>query len=127
VEASDEVALVCTPDVAALRDLVRRIEHLSLITGFTNKLRVVINRSTSDDAVSSADIEASLRFPISVSVPNNYADLMRAINAGEPVPPQHRGGFSQAIAQWANRLVSNQALTTSSAAAEPKRRFLFGF
>ena len=33
VAASDEVALVCTPDVAALRDLVRRIEHLSVVTG----------------------------------------------------------------------------------------------
>jgi len=127
MEACDEVALVCTPDVAALRDLVRRIEHLSAVTGFTTKLRVVINRSTSDDAVSSADIEAAVRFPISVAVPNNYADLMRAINAGEPVSPQHRGGFTQAITQWANRLTSNQPLRTTSAAPEPKRRFLFGF
>jgi pilus assembly protein CpaE len=127
MEACDEVALVCTPDVAALRDLVRRIEHLSAVTGFTTKLRVVINRSTSDDAVSSSDIEAAVRFPISVAVPNNYADLMRAINAGEPVSPQHRGGFTQAIAQWSNRLASNHPSKTTSTVAEPKRRFLFGF
>jgi len=127
MDASDEVAMVCTPDVAALRDLVRRIEHLSAVTGFTNKLRVVINRSTSDDAVSAADIEAAVRFPISVSVPNNYADLMRAINAGEPVPPQNRGAFSQAIGQWANRLTANQVAKGNMAIAEPKRRFLFGF
>lgn len=127
LEASDEVALVCTPDVAALRDLVRRIEHLSLVTGFTTKLRVVINRSTSDDAVSSADIEAAMRFPISVAVPNNYADLMRAINAGEPVSPQQRGGFTQAFAQWAGRLTSSQPIQAVAVAGEPKRRFLFGF
>jgi pilus assembly protein CpaE len=127
MDASDEIALVCTPDVAALRDLARRIEHLGLVSGFTRKLRVVINRSTSDDAVSAADIAATVRFPISVSVPNNYSALIRALNAGEPVPPQTRGPFTQAIAQWANRITADQAITTTSAAAEPKRRFLFGF
>ncbi len=127
LEASDEVAMVCTPDVASLRDLVRRIEHLSAVSGFTTKLRVIVNRSTSDDAVSAADIEAAVRFPISVSVPNNYADLMRAINAGEPISPQNRGGFSQAVGQWASRLTSNLAGKGSVAIVEPKRRFLFGF
>jgi len=129
--ASDEVSLVSTPDVAALRDLVRRIEHLSLITGFTTKLRVVINRSTSDDAVSTDDIQTAVRFPVSVAVPNNYADLMRAINAGEPIAPQRRGGFTQAVAQWANRLAADpsaQSLQPSKAASpEPKRLFRFGF
>jgi pilus assembly protein CpaE len=124
--ASDEVALVSTPDVVALRDLVRRIEHLSAASGFTNKLRVVINRSTSDDAVSAADIETAVRFPIAVAVPNNYADLMRAVNAGEPVSPQQRGAFTQAIAQWANRLVANQSPSPPEV-VEPKRRFLFVF
>ena len=127
MEASDEVALVCTPDVAAVRDLVRRIEHLSAVAGFNHKLRVVINRSTSDDAVSSEDIQAAAHFPISAAVPNSYSELMRAINAGEPIGPQQRGGFTQAIAQWANRLTANQPLDTTSVAAPPKRRFSFGF
>ena len=105
--ASDEVTLVCTPDVAALRDLARHIEHLSLINGFTGKLRVVINRSTSDDAVTSEQIETAVRFPVSLAIPNNYSDLVKAINAGEPISPQQRGGFSQSVAKWADRLVSS--------------------
>jgi len=125
---SDEVALICTPDVAALRDLVRRIDHLSVSTGFTTKLRVVINRSNSDDAVSSHDIEASTRFPVAVSIPNNCADLMRALNTGEPISPQQGGGFTRAVAQWASRLVAGPSPQISKAhVAEPKRRFLFGF
>ena len=127
MEASDEVALVCTPDVASVRDLVRRIDHLSAVAGFSNKLRVIINRSTSDDAVTAADIQEAVHFPISVAVPNNYSDLMRAINAGEPIAPQQRGGFTQAIAQWADRLASDQPLKTTAIGAAPKRRFLFGF
>jgi pilus assembly protein CpaE len=126
IAASDEVALVCTPDVVGLRDLVRRIEHLSLVTAFTTKLRVVINRSTSDDAVSVSDIEASVRYPITVAIPNNYADLTRAVNSGEPISPQKRGAFTQAISQWASRLVGHQ-LPSRAPEPEMKKRFLFGF
>lgn len=123
--ASDEVALVCTPDVAALRDLVRRTEHLNLVNGFSEKLKIVINRSTSDDAVKAEDIVSAVRFPIAVSVPNHYLGLQKALNEGEPVPLQQKGGFSQAIAQWADRLVF--VPSTTMTAAKPKRKFLFGF
>ncbi|MES2391909.1 MAG: AAA family ATPase [Acidobacteriota bacterium] len=126
MNASDEVALVSTPDVAALRDLVRRIEHLSLIDGFTTKLRVIINRSTSDDAVSAQDIENAIRFPIHVAVPNNYADLMRAINAGEPVSHQQRGAFTNAFDKWATSLVNDGSAGFTSA-EPPKKKSFFGF
>jgi pilus assembly protein CpaE len=123
--ASDEVALVCTPDVAALRDLVRRVEHLNSVNGFSDKLRIVINRSTSDDAVSTKDIVAAVKFPIATSVPNNYAGLLRALNEGEPVSPQQRGAFTQALAQWADRLTKEDGATMT--AAKTKKKFLFGF
>jgi pilus assembly protein CpaE len=126
IAASDEVALVCTPDVVALRDLVRRIEHLSPMTAFTTKLRVVVNRSTSDDAVSVSDIEASVRYPVAVAVPNNYSELMTAVNSGEPISPQKRGAFTQAISQWANRLASHEQPVRGSA-PETKKRSLFAF
>ena len=107
--ASDEVALVTTPDVASLRDLARHIEHLSLLPDFASKLRVIVNRSTSDNAVTAEQIEAAVRFPVSITVPNNYMDLYRAINAGEPISVQHRGAFIQAIAAWASRLTHDSA------------------
>jgi pilus assembly protein CpaE len=121
--ASDEVSMICTPDVASLRDLARHIENLSLTNGSISKVRVIINRGTSDDAVSPEQIEQAVRFPVSFSIPNNYADLMRAVNSGEPVSPQQRGGFTQAIANWAKALAAGPADTTK--ASEPKRLFNF--
>jgi pilus assembly protein CpaE len=102
---SDEVALVATPDVAALRDLVRRIDHLSSVSGFADKLKVVINRSTSSEAVSTEDISATTHFPVHISIPNNYTGLLAALNAGEPMPSTPKCAFSQAMAQWAGKLV----------------------
>jgi pilus assembly protein CpaE len=123
-EASDEVIVVCTPDVAALRDLVRRVEHLRVLPGILEKLKVVINRSTSEDAVGTREIEAAIKFPVSSSVPNNYAGLQRAINEGEPIAPQQRGPFPQAILQWCERLAADRA--SAMTAAKPKKKSIFG-
>lgn len=120
--SSDEVSLITTPDVASLRDLARHIEHLSLLPDFASKLRVVVNRSTSDNAVTGEQIESAVRFPVSVTVPNNYMDLYRAINAGEPVSVQHRGPFMQAIARWASRLANDNSMMQN---APVKRRLAF--
>lgn len=109
VESSDEIYLITTPDIAALRDLSRHVEHFVLKDAASGKLRIVLNRSSSNDAVSSEQVESAIRFPISVTIPCNYGELARAINAGEPLTPQRRSEFTTQIAKWSNRLVHAQA------------------
>ncbi len=123
VDGSDEVYLVSTPDVAALRDLSRHVENFGLNEAAAGKLRIAINRSTSNDAVSVEQVESTVRFPVSVTIPNNYAELVRAINAGEPLPPHWRSEFTTQIAKWTNRIVQSHAIANTEA---PKRsRFAF--
>jgi pilus assembly protein CpaE len=121
IGACEEMSLVCTPDVASLRDMTRHIEHLSLTDGFASKLRVIVNRASSEAAVTADQIEAAVRFPVSEEIPNNYAELVKSINAGEPIGPQTRGGFTQAIGRWANRLASMTEFAQPEAPA--KKRF----
>jgi pilus assembly protein CpaE len=123
VDQSDEIYIVSTPDVAALRDLARLVENLSLSESATSKLRVVVNRSTATDSVTSDQIEKAVRFPISIAIPNNYFELQRAINDGEPIPPQRRSEFNQALAQWASRIVYGM----SSPKPPAGKRRLFAF
>jgi pilus assembly protein CpaE len=122
IHLSDEVALVATPDVAALRDLTRYVDHLSLSKIAASKLRIVINRASSDDAISPEQIEKAVRFPIYISIPNNYAELLRAINAGEPVNSQRRSEFTTQIGKWAKRLA---LAGENSEPVAPKRKFAF--
>jgi len=123
IEQSDEVFIVSTPDVAALRDLARLVENLSLSDSSTNKLRLVVNRSTATDSVTPEQIEKTVRFPISVAVPNNYFELLRAINDGEPISPQRRSEFNQALSRWANQIVNG--INASEPAAAKKGLFSF--
>lgn len=114
IQYSDSVYLVSTPDIAALRDLSRYIEHMGLTETSPDKLHVAINRSSSQDAIGQEQIEKAVKFSVSVSIPNNYAELLKAVNAGEPVWPQRRSEFTTRIARWAGQLAgansSNSAL-----------------
>jgi pilus assembly protein CpaE len=109
IDQSDEVYIISTPDVASLRDLARMVETISLSESATSKLRLVVNRSTATDSVTPEQIEKAVRFPISIAVPNNYFELLRAINDGEPIPPQRRSEFNQALSRWANQIVNGNS------------------
>ena len=124
VDQADEVYIVSTPDVAALRDLARLVESLSLNESAVSKLRVVVNRSTATDSITPEQIEKVVRFPISVAVPNNYFELVRAINDGEPIAPQRRSEFNQALAKWANHLAGGMLVPANGAAKKGLLSFL---
>ncbi len=123
IDSADDVYLVTTPDVAALRDLSRHVENFGLDARTAPKLRIVLNRSSSNDAVSAEQVESAIRFPVTVTIPNSYAELIRAINAGEPLAPQRRSEFTAKISKWANAVVHAQS---SPETETPKRnRFMF--
>jgi pilus assembly protein CpaE len=123
IDQSDEVYIVSTPDVAALRDLARMVENLSLTETAISKLHVVVNRSTATDSITSDQIEKAVRFPITIAVPNNYFELQHAINEGEPIPPQRRSEFNQALARWASRIVNG----VGPSKIAPAKKKLFAF
>lgn len=123
VGQSDEIYIVSTPDVAALRDLARLVESLSVSNSATSKLRVVVNRSTATDSVTAQEIEKAVRFPITLSVPNNYFELLRAINDGEPIPPHRRSEFNAALARWSNQVV--YGVSGQKIVAEKRKLFSF--
>ncbi|HEV2644728.1 MAG TPA: AAA family ATPase [Acidobacteriaceae bacterium] len=124
IDQADEVYIVSTPDVASLRDLARMVENLSLTESAISKLNVVVNRSTSADSITPEEVEKAVRFPVTISIPNNYSELQHAINEGEPVSPQKRSEFNQAMARWAERVV--HGVGGKVASAKKKRFALFG-
>ncbi len=122
ITSCDEVDLVCTPDVASLRDMARRIEYLSLTDGFASKLRVILNRVGIEPSVPKADIERATHFPVSVEVPNAPSELMTTINAGEPIPVTSKGKFTQAISKWAKTVAAESASTSMHTPAKKRSR-----
>jgi pilus assembly protein CpaE len=70
----------------------------------TEKLQIVINRYSSRDAVTIEQIEKAVRLPIAIKVANNYGELVRSINIGEPLSSNRKSDFSLQMTEWATAL-----------------------
>ena len=114
ISASSRVYLVATPDITAIRDLSRHVDDLTR-TGDVSNIQVVINRYSSQFAVSLDDIERAIRMPITFNIPNNYVELVRSANLGVPVSGDGKSGFTLEITKWADSLIGS-AIEESTAA-----------
>jgi pilus assembly protein CpaE len=123
IDCCDELYLIATPDVPALRDLSRYIDRLLQCSMSPAKLRVVINRFSSQGAVSLEQIENAIRQPIAITMPNYSAALIRAMNTGTPVVHDQKSEFAIQMKKWAGSLVPSSEVVQD----QPKRKFsLFG-
>lgn len=119
LDASDQIYLVATPEIGAIRDLSRYVDNLTRIEATTEKMHVVINRFSSRYAVKVEQIEKAIRLPIAIRLPNSYTDLVRSVNLGEPIAPSRKSEFSLQFIKWAASLAGNG--TVRGAAGEDER------
>lgn len=124
LEASNQVYLVATPEIGAIRDLSRYVDNLTRIEATTEKMHVVINRFSSRYAVKVEQIEKAIRLPIAIRLPNSYTELVRSVNLGEPIAPSRKSEFSMQFIKWAATLVGP---TPSKAIPETKNKSMFAF
>ena len=128
IDVSSSVYVVATPEIGAIRDLARYVDHLSQIEGATAKMQVVVNRVSSRYAVNVEHIEKAIRVPVAIQLPNSYAALVRSANLGEPISLKGKSEFTTQFMKWANTVVgstANEAETTT--AAKPKSKMLAMF
>ncbi|PZS32333.1 MAG: MinD/ParA family protein [Pseudonocardiales bacterium] len=83
-DASDVLALIATLDVPALKNLKLTLETLDLLNYPREKWRVLLNRADSKVGLSLADVENTLRVPISAQIPSSR-DVPASVNRGVPL------------------------------------------
>lgn len=121
IDVSTSVYLVATPEIGAIRDLARYVDHLTQIEGATQKMQVVVNRVASKYAVNVEHIEKAIRVPVAIQLPNSYAELIRSANLGEPITLKGESEFTIQFMNWANTVVGSTAeLSTTGTTAPPK-------
>jgi pilus assembly protein CpaE len=104
IDCCEELYVIATPDVPALRDLSRYIDRLLQCSVSPAKLKVVINRFCSKGAVSLEEIQTVIRQPISITIPNHSVALICAMNTGTPIAPEQSSEFTRQIKKWAGGL-----------------------
>lgn len=126
IDQADDVFLVSTPDVASLRDLARLVEHIHTRPANEGKLQLAINRSTSNESITSQQILDAVRTPVHYSIPNNFIELLQSVNNGEPISPTVKSPFNTVIATWARNICggSEGASAQATQARRTKKRSL---
>jgi pilus assembly protein CpaE len=122
IASSSMLYLVASPDVGSIRNLSRYVDALSHGDEASEKVKVVMNRSTSTYAIEITQIEQAMKLPVSVKISSAYPELVRAGNLGEPMSPDANVEITNQFVRWANSLVG----VASEVAVTKKNRKVFG-
>jgi len=109
IEGSNQVYLIATPEIGAVRDLSRYVDSLVQNDENKERLKVVINRFSSQHAVSLEQIEKAIRMEVFMKLPNTYAEVVRSGILGEPIGPKQKSEFGTQVTKWAATLAGANA------------------
>jgi pilus assembly protein CpaE len=85
MERADELLIVATPEVPALRNARTFLEHLRDQNLASGRLTFVLNRFPSINGVSLQDVEKHLRHPVGATLPSEGKFVTDSANRGVPV------------------------------------------
>jgi pilus assembly protein CpaE len=122
VDQADQVYLIATPELPALRSVARHLEYLGRFDYPPDKLRVVINRYAKSGAIPDAQIEKAIHKNIYWRIPNQYFDVMQSINTGDPLSISPRSELMRSLSDWAETLAGKP-----SQSAKKEEKGMFGF
>ncbi len=106
---SDQLCLITTPEIPALRHLVHHLDRLRSFDYPRERARVIVNRHSKKGDVTDDQIERAIEKRIYWRVPNQYAEVMKAINAGAPPSFSGSSEFMSSLMRWADVLAGKQA------------------
>ncbi|MFN8635834.1 MAG: AAA family ATPase [Chloroflexota bacterium] len=85
LDQSDVVLVVCTPEIASLKNAARFLALAHELGYGDEKLKLTINRLSSHGSIPLKDIESNLRHKMAYGLPSDGIPVIEALNAGEPV------------------------------------------
>ncbi len=118
IEGSNVIYLVATPEIGAVRDLSRFVDTLAQNDDNKDRLKVIVNRFSSQHAVGPEQIEKAIRTEIFMRFPNSYAEIVRSGIMGEPIGPKQKSEFGAQVAKWVATLAGPGASGGAPAAAK---------
>jgi len=114
---SDEIYLVTTADVPAVRDAARYQDRFRLYEALSRRVRIVVNKANKPQSLPVESVEDTLGCSV-IAVANQQADLMRAVNSGEPLDVMKKAEFMNGILKWAERVAGPATETVSDKKAK---------
>jgi pilus assembly protein CpaE len=84
-EKSDNILTVTVSTVSSIRATKRSLDLFRSLGYGPDKVHIVVNRVSKADTIQVSEIEKTLDYPVSWTIPNNYKVVIDAINSGVPL------------------------------------------
>lgn len=101
---SDQLYLVTVAEVSAVRNVACYLDYLNRAEFAQDRVRVVVNRHLKRNAITDAEIEKAIRRTIYWRVPNQYNEVIKTINGGDPVSHLSDSEVARNLMAWAGAL-----------------------
>lgn len=111
LQAAAQFYLVATPEISAVRDLSRVIDRMLVVGSASEKLQVVVNRYNAAHAIPIEQIEKAMKLSVAVRIPNQFAEMVRSANTGQPLLPEGRSDVAVALSAWAETVAGSPGKT----------------
>ena len=124
---SDHVYIITLPEVPALRNVARLLDYFTREEVGQDKVDVVLNRHHAKSSmITDGQIEKAIRKKIFWKVPNQYQQVIRTINAGDPSAQLSDSAVARSLASWAEALGAKPAAQAEKKKAGKSFLGLFG-
>jgi len=105
LETSDIILLITTPELTAIKGVKQFFQVLEALKYPTNNVLLVLNKDDRRSGIGAKEIQASLKHPIEVVIPNIEGRVLFSVNRGVPLYSLERSSaFSDMISKLANRI-----------------------
>jgi pilus assembly protein CpaE len=84
LDISDLILVITTLDVLAIKNVKLALEAMASLHYESMKMKLILNRSSAEMGISPSDLESSIRFPITSSIPSDGKVVVGACNRGIP-------------------------------------------
>ena len=118
--AADTVFLVANPDVPSIRNAQRLVDRVRQLGAGSERIRVLLNRTTDQHLIAPKQIETALGYGIHHSFASDYRTVSTALNSGVPLTLTNHSEISAQFGSFTRNL-----LGLDEAQAEPERRRTF--
>jgi pilus assembly protein CpaE len=123
LDQSDEIILVLTLDIPAIRSTQRALEIFDRLGYPRKKIRIVVNRWSKQIELDLRQVEKFLGEPVIGYVPSDYQTTVNSINLGTPLV---QSDPNSKIALEIRRIASQLAASTTPMQAPKQKRSLWG-
>jgi pilus assembly protein CpaE len=124
VYAADNVYIVATPDVAAIRNAHRLLDRMGQLGAGRERLKVLLNRMSDQHEIGPKQIEATLGQSLHMVFPSDYWVVSAALNSGVPLTLSNHSELAAQFASFTRQIVNPHKTGAAEDAGRVRTPFL---